>query len=106
METMQFINHVFWRFWMHIFGTAGPILAISLILLTVKRHYKTRFLPQGVLAMLTLAGFVTASVWVLREPFDVASGGRLVKTVFDFISVFAGAGVSIWGLYRFRVWQE
>ena len=36
----------------------------------------------------------------MREIFDVAAGGLLIKSISDWISWIAGLGVSVWALYR------
>ncbi len=88
---MDFIALIADRFLTHFFASGGLLIACSLGWMVAKRKARNldRYEPIILPALVIL--WVTAT----REAYDVWNGGKLVKSVFDFISWTLG--VAVWG---------
>ena len=51
-----------------------------------------------------LCAIPSAFIPPMREIFDVAAGGLLLKSITDYVSWFGGSGVASWLLYRL-IWR-
>ena len=93
------IGHILDRAVIHFFSSAGVYLLALWGFWLLER--KVRWWPElhgwWEFVMPALASFAIIS---LREVFDVAAGGHLVKSVCDWLSWVLGLGVSAWAIYR------
>jgi hypothetical protein len=103
---MGMIGHIAERFAIH-FASSALLLGCVYFALRywLRRNAKVgRWLSTRKNHLLVVSGLLVAGIAAWREPFDVAAGGSVVKSVFDFISWYSGSAVSAWALYRW--WKE
>ncbi|HHU35584.1 MAG TPA: hypothetical protein GXZ49_10260 [Bacteroidetes bacterium] len=100
------IGHIAERFVIHFFSAGTLIVAVSFALrYWLRRNAKVkRWVAPERERLLVVSCFIVSGIAAWREPFDVAAGGSVVKSVFDFISWYSGSAVSAWALYRW--WKE
>ncbi len=79
---MEFIAHIADRFLTHFFASGGLLIACS-------------FGPRQV-----APGWAPRRMTATREAYDVWNGGKLVKSVFDFISWTLGVTVWDWAVTK------
>ena len=96
---MTDVLHILDRAVIHFFSSAGVYLIALWGFWLLER--KARWWPPlkgwWELILPAAASFLFIS---LREAFDAAAGGALVKSVCDWLSWLAGLGASAWALYR------
>lgn len=98
------MTHIIYQFAAHFFSS----LAVDLIFFFALRYWaihnsKVKFWLPDEHVVLMVAGLLTAAILPLREPYDIWRGNNtFIKSCFDQLSWFMGAGCGTWGLYRFR----
>jgi putative effector of murein hydrolase len=95
--------HIIERFFIH-FGCSTLITMIFYFAITywIRKNWRLRNW-MGLNYLLVIAALLVAALLPLREPYDIYVGNNsMTKSIFDQLSWFLGAGVSAWGLYRFR----
>lgn len=96
---MDSVAHILERGMIHFFSSAGVTLIALWGFWTLER--KASWWPQlhgwWELILPATVSFLCIS---LREVFDVAAGGSILKSVCDWLSWLLGLGVSVWALYR------
>ena len=103
---MQTFFEITERFFIHLFGGVGIILAVSFFLRFMKRKKQYSWLPVGTKATLIWAAMLVFAVAVLREAYDVSQGGWVVKSYIDYLSWALGCGLGTYGLMRYHDWDH
>jgi len=86
------IQHILERSVIHFFSAGMVTLGFRYLLYVLDKHVLTRALGGYIYWLLPC--FVAPFVIFLREPFDVAKGGPLVKSYTDILSWAVGCLVS------------
>lgn len=94
--------HILDRAAIHFFASSGLVLLSLFVLRFVQRKKAWPWLPVMLQAQLVLVGVAVFGLSALREAYDVAQGGSLLKSIADYASWAAGCVASVWGLWRFR----
>lgn len=98
---MELFNHILSREWLHLWVATlvlGPLSVIGWLLL--KKYTKVDDYQD----LITPALFVWA-LTILREAFDVSSGGWVGKSYIDNATWFVGLFMSCWGMWwLYRRW--
>ena len=94
--------HIFDRFLIHFFASAGICLCALFAIQFCQRKYKLTWLPSEFKPQLIVAAIAVFAGTALREAFDVAAGQTVAKAITDYLSWAFGCAVSIWALYRLK----
>lgn len=99
--------HILERFLIHFFAASSLVLAVWFALKwwTSKNTKVANWISPYSNHLLVTSALIVWALSTLREPFDLSTGQTLTKAVFDFSSWLLGCGVSVLGLYRFKVKQ-
>jgi len=98
---MTEFEHILGRALLHFVSSTFAVLALFFALRFLFRKKPSRWFSAERLHLLVTSALFVAAAASLREPFDVAAGQTTVKAVCDFVSWYAGVGVTVWALYRF-----
>jgi putative effector of murein hydrolase len=96
--------HIAYRFELHFIASLTITIVFYFLLQYWTRRNRKALIWCGYYKehLLLLSALCVAALLPLREPYDIYMGNNtFVKSIFDQISWFLGAGTSAWGLYRF-----
>ena len=101
---MDIPTQIIERFIIHFVSATFALLAFFFALrYWLRRNAKVgQWISSRTTHLLVTSALLVFALFTLREPFDVAGGQVWYKAIFDQFSWFAGAAVSVFGLYRFR----
>ena len=98
------MTHIIVRFCAHFAASAFVLLAFffALRFWIVRNNKVYNWISPEKQRLLLTCALLVASIFPLREPFDLWAGNNsIIKTYFDIASWDLGAAVSAWLLYRF-----
>jgi len=97
--------HILERFVIHLASSTFLTVAVYFALMYwLRKNRQVRnWISPEVNHVLVTSALIVFALATLREPFDVYFGTQVwYKAIFDQISWMLGAGLSVWGLWRFR----
>ncbi|RPH38308.1 hypothetical protein EHM92_00055 [bacterium] len=96
------IAHILDRFLIHFVSACALVLCAFFFVSWLARRYRIEWIPGSLEARLFLSAMIVFAASTLREAYDVANGGPLIKSFTDYASWFLGCAASAWGLYRYH----
>ena len=96
---MDFLLHVLDRSWVHFYSAQWMGLVFVIGWLLIKKYTSVGRYQNIITALLFVWAMTT-----LREAYDVMKGGRIEKSIIDYIVWFVSLGFAGWWMSKAKKW--